>query len=1101
MTTKQLSIVNDNPSRNNLTLPYPNIINNPSRTNSFTYSKDNSRSNMQSLSPAIISPRINTTTLSPSIINQNVNNDSLSPLMINTDINSNASLSPAMLSPNISNVTLSPVMLSPNINNASLSPVMLGADLNNGVLSPGPISPRIINNSLSPGPISPNINSATMSPLIMSPNINNALPPAAISPHISTATLSPVIINTNNTMSPGMLSPNINHTILPGMMSPGVHDSTTLPGMISPNINASSVLPGMISPNINNVALSPVIVSPNINNTVSTNISINNNIENLKQAIRMKSPNIQYTTVDNPSDVISNDINNTLTLNNDVNITSKSTTDTMNSTQGFKPNMVTNIFKAIQNDPTEFNEIENINNTNLQYNNIVENKSQMSTLFTLKNNDSLNDSQSKVFVPSIDAVKSDIMNDNNDKNKSSKEKEKEKSKKKLNNNKRKDDSNKDEIQEFVEDFLMDAFLSSKEIDLEHHKDLFTAPAFDSENNLDQNNISYLMKQQNGTVKGNKNENDNIQDSSKFDPMLELNKMKNTDHPIKSYSTPDLLSIKNAYSPNTDVINNSSSNQYLNPLNQISNNRVLSPLDSEKNPVLSPMGYNAAMFLASNSIKSSKQLSNNNSNNLNNDNNISNNNKLSVSNNFQNNNINSPIHTISPRQASQDSFDSLNIPKNSEILYSPDLNINNIGNSLSPVSDIKPKRRHSFSMYNSYPTDDKQPLQIVNNNLLDLSTKNGISYPHILKPDSTDSADRTDSVVSSPQFINSPLVSSPTSTLNEFNISYKGVSSPQHNSLNSHISSHHRNTENDVQVVNSIILNDYNSYLLSKPSQESSNTKKTPSIVLTPSTDSLVLPTKARSIDQSRNIIHPNNSLTLTVPMTNTNNVNNINNINNNGYNYRGINNDSIEFENMNDKRFKKRKGRKPKQLESMNNENSSLQSYSEDISDDTSFDNSKESKTRKNKKRKSQENNINISKKKSYGRKTKSEDEELRDESSNQSMNSNNSSSINDQEKSKMSNTSNGRVIKYPRIYECKFPGCNKAFTKAHNLRSHERSHMNDRPYSCKYCEKSFVRQYDLLRHERIHTGVKPYVCKKCLAAFSRNDAYNKHIRSCFGKN
>jgi len=250
----------------------------------------------------------------------------------------------------------------------------------------------------------------------------------------------------------------------------------------------------------------------------------------------------------------------------------------MNSTQGFKPNMVTNIFKAIQNDSTEFNEIENINNTNLQYN-IVENKNQMSTLFTLKNNDLINDSQSKDFVPSIDAVKSDIMNDNSNKNKNNKEKETEKSKKKLNNSERKDDSNKDEIQEFVEDFLMDAFLSSKEIDLEHHKDLFTAPAFDSENNIDQNNVSYLIKQQNGKVKENKNENNNIQDSSKFDPILELDKMKNSDHPMKSYSTPDLLSIKNAYSPNNDVIDNS--NQYLNPLNQVGNNRVLSPLDSEK----------------------------------------------------------------------------------------------------------------------------------------------------------------------------------------------------------------------------------------------------------------------------------------------------------------------------------------------------------------------------------------------------------------------------------------------------------------------------------------------------------------------------------------
>jgi len=841
----------------------------------------------------------------------------------------------------------------------------------------------------------------------------------------------------------------------------------------------------------------------------------------------MKSPNIQYTTIDNTSSIISNDNNNSITVDNGINDTiSKS----INNTQGFKPNMMSNIIKAIQDDPVEFNEIENINNTNLQYNNnIGEVKNQTSTLFALKNDDlsrSVNNVQNNDFVPSIDIAKSDIVmngSNNNIQNNNIIGNSKSKNKSELNgSNAAKDGSNKDEIQEFVEDFLMDAFISSKEIDLEHHKDLFTAPAFDSENNFDQNNLSYLIKQQSDILKGDKGDDNNIQDSTKFDPLLELNKMKNSEQPIKSYSTSDLVSLKNAYSPsilNNDGIGNSNSNQYLNPTTQVVNNRVLSPLESEKNPVLSPMGYNAAMFLASNSIKSSKQISNNNNNNnvnnKNSNNNSNTNNKLSLSNNNQTNQVNSPYNTTIPVNStisSQSSFDSLNIPKNSEILYSPDLNITNnliIGNSHSPVSDIKPKRRHSFTIYNSYPTYDKQQsLQVVNSNSLDLSMKKGISYPNILKPDSMDNADST---VSSPRFINSPLVSSPSGSINDFILSttIKRVSSPQPDQSLSHPASPLINGENDVNVVNSIILNDYSGYLLSKPSPESSNTKKTPSIVLTPSTDSLVLPINS-SVDPTRNIIHHSNSLTLTVSRPNTNSINVYNDHsmanNNNSLDPRGQLSSNIEIENMNDKKAKKRKGRKPKQdknsesISQMNiDESSSLPSYNDDNSDDESQENSKESKLKKNKKRKSQENSNTISsKKKNNNRKTKSEDEEFKDEISNQSINSSNSN--NDQDKNKLNSSSNGKAIKYPRIYECKFPGCNKAFTKAHNLRSHERSHMNDRPYSCKYCEKSFVRQYDLLRHERIHTGVKPYVCKKCLAAFSRNDAYNKHIRSCLEK-
>jgi hypothetical protein len=1035
----------------------------------------------------------------------------------------------------------------------------------------------------------------------------------------------------------------------------------------------------------------------------------------------------------------------------------------------------------------------------------------------------------------------------------------------------------DEIQRFVDDFLMDAFLTSKEIDLEHHKDLLTAPAFDSESSFDQYGISNFIKRQNSLIEKNKlinndmssniislgkiaekentlkkldqafkrNNNQNLSQngtisSLKYD--ISSNKIRNNHHhhhhhsysssPAaflnksnllndllkgKSYLTSSSPSefklnndnsgitktiLKNEYQNSSFQLNKSpNQNQYLSPLVKVFNNRILSPLEDEKNPVLSPMGFNAAMFLASNSLNSSSSSSYNLTK-------IQNKRKISVpslSSTSSTNIINSPYNTtpiptlnntrnnVNANILKSASFDNI-----SEIIYnnSPNINIlQSIGDkqlSNSPVSeniDLMNRKNSiqsltKISSLSNSQNQSQNSISSLNNNLLNVPAKKMSPYLDTLeynvkKSNSlqlTSSGINSRIVNSSSSFpsinnTNSFLENNNNSLINKISDKENIVSSPQQDLLlnTDDPTSPSFGIESNVKIINSLLLKEYNNYILNQ-SKQSSKTKKTPSIILTPSApnlnnsidskyDSLILPSRELD-DQKEDILNINTSLqqnnddkemnvtnnvnnyrnnsnnsndnvtstinnkiSNTIPTVNQNNfyntsftlkdknrvvinnsqnldkdiievnispkINNItinetktetetrlinNNISNISNDNEKLNIDSskdsitnnndnkdsnkdktnlqnriespslilsknqikskndselleskpstshsdnqkkIEKENnlteekssitsqkINKKRtnnknekFKKRttKRRKVndenilkqntfeskisldkttevnddnnntenKNENSKNNNNNNISNitveanlndninniHSNDNNLDKSLiensnntenelsnttknkmvikegkekaideqklnDSEKITKPKRSRKRKTKENNNNEIRK-TINKKLKLEEHiEIDGDSDsskvvnvkkemNSNENHNSEKTVDTKDKDKQINIYNGRVTKNPRIFECKFKGCNKAFTKAHNLRSHERSHMNDRPYSCKYCEKSFVRQYDLLRHERIHTGVKPYVCKKCFAAFSRNDAYNKHIRSCLNE-
>ncbi|KAL9630292.1 MAG: hypothetical protein Q9164_006491 [Protoblastenia rupestris] len=99
------------------------------------------------------------------------------------------------------------------------------------------------------------------------------------------------------------------------------------------------------------------------------------------------------------------------------------------------------------------------------------------------------------------------------------------------------------------------------------------------------------------------------------------------------------------------------------------------------------------------------------------------------------------------------------------------------------------------------------------------------------------------------------------------------------------------------------------------------------------------------------------------------------------------------------------------------------------------------------------------------------------------------------------------KVQKHPATFSCHL--CPKKFTRAYNLRSHLRTHTDERPFVCTICNKAFARQHDRKRHEGLHSGEKKFVCRGelgtgatwgCGRRFARADALGRHFRSEAGR-
>ena len=102
------------------------------------------------------------------------------------------------------------------------------------------------------------------------------------------------------------------------------------------------------------------------------------------------------------------------------------------------------------------------------------------------------------------------------------------------------------------------------------------------------------------------------------------------------------------------------------------------------------------------------------------------------------------------------------------------------------------------------------------------------------------------------------------------------------------------------------------------------------------------------------------------------------------------------------------------------------------------------------------------------------------------------------------------RIMKRSATFQCfQCSLCPKWFMCPYNLRSHLRTHTDERPFVCTVCGKAFARQHDRQRHEGLHSNRKVFKCSGrlkngqpwgCGRRFARVDGLGRHFLSEAGR-
>ncbi|XP_068434924.1 transcription factor E4F1 isoform X2 [Clinocottus analis] len=73
---------------------------------------------------------------------------------------------------------------------------------------------------------------------------------------------------------------------------------------------------------------------------------------------------------------------------------------------------------------------------------------------------------------------------------------------------------------------------------------------------------------------------------------------------------------------------------------------------------------------------------------------------------------------------------------------------------------------------------------------------------------------------------------------------------------------------------------------------------------------------------------------------------------------------------------------------------------------------------------------------------------------------------------------------------------CNKTFKTTNILRTHMKTHSDQKNFACDLCGTSFRTKGSLIRHNRRHTDERPYRCTLCGQSFRESGALTRHLKA-----